>query len=60
FVAIVLYLYLRDNSGNNFRRARRNHNLGQKYHEKEDFEKSDYHYQLSKYYREKAMKQRKE
>jgi len=55
----VLYFYLKGSPGNNFRRARKHHKLGEEYHLKGNDEKAKYHYMLSNEYRERAMKQEK-
>ena len=53
---LLLYLILRESPGNNLRRARRHHKLGEKYYNEGDVEESNLHYEIAKQYREKALK----
>jgi len=55
---IFLFFFLRNSPGNNMRRARKHHKLGERYYEKEDHEEAKLHYELAKFYREKAIEQR--
>lgn len=56
-VCLFLYFWLRDSPGNNMRRARRYHRLGEKYYLIGDEEESKLHYEAAKFYREKALEQ---
>ena len=56
-IGVFLYFRLRDSPGNNMRRARRYHRLGEKYYLIGDSEESKLHYDAAKFYREKAIEQ---
>lgn len=53
---LLIYLRLRGSSGNNLRRARKHHKLGEKYYNEGDVEEANLHYEIAKQYREKALK----
>ena len=55
-IIVVLYLLMRDSPGNNLRRARKHHKLGQRFYEKGDYEEAKLHYEAAKRYRERAIK----
>lgn len=57
-VLLFVYLRIRDSADNNFRRARKHHELGQKYYQDGDQEEADVHYEIAKQYREKAVSQK--
>ena len=53
---LLIYLRLRGSPGNNLRRARKHHKLGEKYYREGDVEEANLHYEIAKQYREKALK----
>jgi len=53
---LLIYLRIRESPGNNLRRARKHHKLGEKYYNEGDVEEAELHYEIAKQYREKALK----
>jgi hypothetical protein len=62
FIVIVLLIilwnyFLRDSKANNIRRARNHHRMGEEAHRRGEEDAANDHYELSKYYREKALEE---